>query len=268
MKLPLQGTLTMAALALATQAAAQVVFYENDNFGGRSMTVEGQNENFDRSGFNDRASSVVVYRDRWEVCTDARFQGRCTILRPGRYPSLNDLGLNDRISSVRPVDKNARVADQNYAPPPQPVYDNYPRHNERLHQEKVTSVRAIYGGQPEQRCWVEQQQEPAHSSANIPGAVIGGVLGGVIGHQVGSGRGNDLATVGGAVAGAAIGANVGRDNGDGYTHAVRRCENVASSGKPDHWDVTYMSGGVEHRMQTTYQPGPTVTVNAQGEPRS
>jgi hypothetical protein len=49
---------------------------------------------------------------------------------------------------------------------------------------------------------------------------------------------------------------------------VRRCENVATNGKPDHWDVTYQSRGVEHRMQTTYQPGPTVTVNAQGEPRS
>jgi uncharacterized protein YcfJ len=132
----------------------------------------------------------------------------------------------------------------------------------------VTSVRAIYGT-PEQRCWTEQQQQQGSTSgANIPGAVIGGVLGGVLGHQVGSGRGNDIATVGGAVAGAAIGANVGRDGSSGSTQSVRRCENVATSGNPDHWDVTYVSSGVEHRMQTTYRPGPTVTVNAQGEPRS
>jgi len=268
MKLLLKGTLTMAALALATQATAQVVFYEHDDFAGRSFTVEGQNENFERSGFNDRASSVVVYRERWEVCTDARFQGGCTVLRPGRYASLNALGLNDRISSVRPLGKDVRVSDNHYAPPPLPVYDNYPRRDERLHEARVTSVRAVYGNAPEQRCWTEQQQASHSSSANIPGAVIGGVLGGVIGHQVGSGRGNDIATVGGAVAGAAIGANVGRDSADGYTHAVRRCETVAASGTPDHWDVTYDDRGVEHRMQTTFRPGNTVTVNAQGEPRS
>ena len=267
MKLLLKSTLTMVGLALSTQAAAQIVFYEHDGFGGRAFTVEGSVENFDRSGFNDRASSVVVYREQWEVCTDARFQGSCMVLRPGRYSSLNALGLNDRISSVRPVDKHVRVSDNRYAPPPLPVYDNYPRHNEKLHEAKVTSVRAVHGA-PEERCWTEQQQEASHSSANIPGAIVGGVLGGVIGHQVGSGRGNDLATVGGAVAGAALGANVGRDSSSGYTHAVRRCENVASSGTPDHWDVTYNDHGVEHSMQTTYRPGPTVTVNAQGEPRS
>ena len=265
MKLLLKSTLTMAGLALATQAAAQIVFYEHDGFAGRSFNVEGQVDNFDRSGFNDRASSVIVYRDRWEVCTDARFQGSCTVLRPGRYSSLNALGLNDRISSVRLLDKNARVSDNHYAPPPLPVYDNYPRRNERLQQANVTSVREVYGS-PEERCWTEQQQEGNRGSANIPGALIGGVLGGVIGHQVGSGRGNDVATVGGAVVGAAVGANVGRDNE--YSHAVRRCDNVAANRTPDHWDVTYNYQGVEHRMQTTYRPGPTVTVNAQGEPRS
>jgi len=263
----LHSALTIAGFAMATQAAAQVVFYEHDDFGGRSFTVEGKTENFERAGFNDRASSVVVYRERWEVCTDARFKGGCTILRPGRYSSLNALGLNDRISSVRPVGKDARVADNHYAPPPIPVYDNYPRRNERLHEARVTSVRAVYGAY-EQRCWTEQQPATPQGGANIPGALIGGILGGVIGHQVGSGRGNDIATVGGAVAGAAIGANVGRDNADEYTRTVRRCENVATHGAPDHWDVTYEHGGVEHHIQTTYRPGATVTVNAQGEPRS
>ena len=265
MKLLLKGTMTAVGLALATQAAAQIAFYEHDSFAGRSFTAEGQVENFERTGFNDRASSVVVYRERWEVCTDARFGGACTTLRPGRYASLRDLGLNDRISSVRLVEKNARIADNHYAPPPVPVYDNYPRRNERLHDANVTSVRAVYGT-PEQRCWVEQQQSTS-SSMNVPGAVIGGILGGVLGHQVGSGRGNDVATVGGAVAGAAIGANVGRD-GSGQTQSVRRCENVAASGTPDHWDVTYQYHGVEHRMQTTYRPGATVKVNDHGEPRS
>jgi len=266
MKFLLKSTLTVAGLALATHAAAQISFYEHDGFAGRSFTVEGQVDNFAGTGFNDRTSSVVVLRDRWEVCTDAGFQGSCMILRPGRYPSLNALGLNDRISSVRRVHEKAHVADNHYAPAPLPVYDNHPRRDERLHEARVTSVRAVYGA-PEQRCWVEQQQAP-QGGPNVPGAIVGGVLGGVLGHQVGSGRGNDVATVGGAVAGAAIGANVGHGSSPGYGNDVRRCENVSTSGALDHWDVTYESGGVEHRMQTTYRPGPTVTVNAQGEPRS
>lgn len=31
---------------------------------------------------------MVVARDRWEVCEDARFDGRCVVLRPGRYAAL------------------------------------------------------------------------------------------------------------------------------------------------------------------------------------
>jgi hypothetical protein len=79
--------LTVATVAAATQAAAQVVFYEREGFDGRSFTTEKQVGNFERYGFNDRASSVVVLRDRWEVCTDTRFDGRCVVLRPGRIPS-------------------------------------------------------------------------------------------------------------------------------------------------------------------------------------
>ena len=52
-------------------------------------------------GFADRASSLVVSGASWEVCDNVGFNGRCIVLRPGRYPSLATLGLNDRISSVR-----------------------------------------------------------------------------------------------------------------------------------------------------------------------
>ena len=56
--------------------------------------------------------------DRWEVCDDARFSGRCVVLRPGWYPTLAALGLNDRVSSARIVSRNARVDDDRYAPAP------------------------------------------------------------------------------------------------------------------------------------------------------
>ncbi len=208
-----KATLMAAGMAVATHAAAQVTFYEREGFDGRSFTTQNQIVNFERHGFNDRASSVVVQRDRWEVCEDARFGGRCVVLRPGRYSSLAAMGLNDRVSSVRAVSRSARFDDSRYAPAPVAIYDDHRRPNERLYQANVTSVRAVVGP-PEQRCWVEREQVVQNSGdANVPGAIIGAVIGGILGHQVGSGRGNDVATVGGAVAGAAVGANVGRGGG-------------------------------------------------------
>ena len=266
--IPLLTVLVAAGFA-ATQAAAQVVFYEQDGFQGRSFTTEQEVSNFERYGFNDRASSVVVLRDRWEVCDGSRFRGRCVILRPGRYPSLEAMGINDRISSVRMVSTTARIQDSRYAPAPIPVYDNTRRNRERLFEADVTSVRAVVAASG-QRCWVERQQVSGdRGGVNVPGAVVGAVIGGVLGHQVGSGRGNDAATVGGAVVGGAIGSNVGRDGGQrGYTQDVQRCENTSEGAHPEYWDVTYNFRGQEHRIQMVAPPGPTVTVNEQGEPRA
>ena len=108
----LNTALAMAAVAISAQAVAGPTFYEREDFQGRSFTAEQQVRNFERIGFNDRASSVVVTGgrgERWEVCEDARFSGRCVVLRPGRYPSLAAMGLNDRVSSVRAVSRNTQV---------------------------------------------------------------------------------------------------------------------------------------------------------------
>ncbi|MGA7985235.1 MAG: beta/gamma crystallin-related protein [Burkholderiales bacterium] len=260
--------MAVAGLAIAAQAAAQVTFYEREGFHGRSFTTQRQIGNFARYGFNDRASSAEVVGKRWEVCEDVRFRGRCMVLRPGRYPSLAAMGLNNRVSSVRSVGKIARIGNDRYAPEPVAVHDYHRHKGERLFEAHVTSVHAVVGP-PTQRCWVEHQQiAPEKSRANVPGAIAGAVIGGILGHQVGNGRGQDLATVGGAVAGAAIGANVGRDGGQpAQTQDVKRCESVPSQARPEYWDVTYNFRGEGHRMQTTAPPGATVTVNAQGEPR-
>jgi len=256
----------MPVVAYNNDAPGQVTFYEREGFQGPSFTTEQEIGNLERNGFNDRASSVVVHSGRWEICEDARFNGRCLILRPGRYASLAAMGMNNSVSSVRTVSRDARIEDNRYAPAPMAAYDYRRGANERLYQARVTSVHAVLGT-PEQRCWVEQEQVPQERrGANVPGAVIGAVLGGILGHQVGGGRGQDIATVGGAVAGGAVGANVGRGGGTA-TKDVQRCENVSNSAKPDYWDVTYNFRGQEHRMQMTNEPGSTVTVNGQGEPR-
>jgi len=106
----LKKALALAAVAAATQAMAQVTFFEQDGFRGRSFTTQSQINDFERFGFNDRASSVVVAGENWEACENAQFGGRCVVLQPGQYPSLAAMGLNNRVSSVR--------AAQNAAPAP------------------------------------------------------------------------------------------------------------------------------------------------------
>ena len=142
------------------------------------------------------------------------------------------------------------------------------RENERLYEAKVTYVRAVVGP-PQQRCWVEPALVNSNAAGvNVPGAIIGGAIGGIIGHQIGGGRGQDIATGIGIVSGAAVGANVGRGSeGLVYSQDVQRCDYVPASAWPDYWDVTYVFAGYEHRAQMTALPGPTIWVNAQGEPR-
>ena len=264
----LKAALGATTILLATQAAAQITFYEHDGFRGRAFTTDKQIGDLQRFGFNDLASSVVVDRGRWEVCTDARFEGRCVVLRKGSYDSLSGLGMNDKISSVRPVNQQAVYQNEAPEPLPAPTYDYRRRANERVYDAPVTSVHAVVGP-PEQRCWVERQQvtEDRRGDTNVGGAVVGALLGGVLGHQVGGGRGKDVATAGGAIAGGLIGANAGRGDGGGtYSKDVQRCKEVASS-KPEYWDVTYDYRGTEHRIQMSTPPGNTIAVNARGEPR-
>jgi uncharacterized protein YcfJ len=262
----------IAGVVVATQAFAQVTFFERDSFGGRSYSTQDTVANLASSGFNDRASSAIVDRDRWEVCEDAAFRGRCMVLRPGRYPSLAEMGLNDRISSLRPVSSNTRFEDDRYAPQPVPAYDGRRRQGERLYEANVTAVRAVVGP-PQQRCWMEREQvsqQQERGDASVPGGIVGALIGGIIGHQIGGGTGRGIATVGGVVAGAAVGANLGRDNGgrQAVTQDVQRCRDEANQGAPAYWDVTYEFRGREHHMQVTSPPGATVTVNRQGEPRA
>jgi len=276
----LKSLLAVAGIVVATQAGAQITFYEGEGFRGRAFTADGTLWNFEPSGFNDRAASVAVQSGTWQVCEDAQFRGRCAILRPGNYPSLDRVGLDRRISSVRPVEEtgqyqepapppayDARPRQGQYQEPAQPAYDARPRQGEAFYQVPVSSVRAVVGP-PEQRCWVEREQVVENrGGANIPGAIVGGIIGGVLGHQIGGGHGRDIATAGGAVAGAAVGANTGRGGSVAYDQDVQRCQNVPSSAQPDYWDVSYNFRGIEHRVQLSTPPGQTITVNENGDPR-
>lgn len=250
--------------------AAHITFYEHEGFAGQSFNTEEPVSDFSRHGFNDRASSVVVLGDRWEVCEDNRFSGRCAVLRSGKYSSLAAMGLNNSISSVRAVSINARVDDHRYAPAPIAGYNFHRRNNERLYEANVTSVRAVLGTSGP-NCWVKREEvAQERRSVNVPGEIAGAIIGGILGHQVGDGRGHDIATAGGTVAGTAAGAQIGRGGSEQtlQTRDVERCDNVPNQANPDYWDVSYNFRGQAHRMQMTAPPGSTVTVNELGEPRA
>jgi len=198
-------------------------------------------------------SSVVVSRDTWLVCENEVYAGQCVSLRAGRYPSLQAMGLNNRISSARYGDDAALQADVPRRHDDEDLRgdgrDYSRRRNERTYLAPVLQARAVVGP-AEQRCWVAREQVVQQD-------------------DLGGGTGRDLATVGGAVAGATVGANMaGSGGGRRLGHReVERCANVQDA-RPVYWEVTSRFRGQDHQMQTRTQPGDTVRVNRQGEPRS
>jgi uncharacterized protein YcfJ len=258
----------ICAVAWSAPASARVTLYQDDDFQGQSFSTNRQVRNFVNIGFNDRASSIVVTDGRWEVCDDVGFAGACRVLRVGSYPSLRAMGMNDRVSSLRPLRAGARVADDRYGPeaPANPAWRR--RAGEPLFEAPVSEVRAIMGA-ADQRCWMERQDVVVENKPrnNVPGALLGALLGGVIGHQIGGGTGRDIATVGGAVAGGVVGSRVGPDGRTVESREVQKCRSVQSSATPAFWDVAYSFRGQAHHAQLKQPPGATITVNGQGEPR-
>ena len=88
-------------VARSVPAAAVATFYQGENFAGESFSARGAISSFAERGFDNHARSVVVEGGPMEVCIDVNYGGGCTVLKPGRYPTLGNLG--NHISSVRPV---------------------------------------------------------------------------------------------------------------------------------------------------------------------
>jgi uncharacterized protein YcfJ len=269
MKRSIQQVLALAALTAAASASAQITLYQGEGFRGRAYSTAGEVRDLGRLGrdsLDDRASSIVVERGRWEVCEQPRFRGRCVVLRRGSYDSLTRLGMENRISSLRPADERRRYEHEAEAPMERPDYAWRRRANERVYEAPVSAVRAVMGP-PTQRCWTERQQVGTTSGPSVGGAIAGAVIGGILGHQVGGGSGKNIATAGGAVAGAMIGSSVAGGNVRPITQDVQRCQSSVG-GTPAYYDVTYSFRGRAHQVQMSAPPaGRTIIVNANGEPR-
>lgn len=237
MRMELKALLAVAGVLVATQAAAQITFYDRVGFQGRAMTAEGTVPNLNRYGFNDQAASAIITSGKWEACDGANFTGQCVVLNPGSYGDLGSMGW--RISSVRPV---GEAVVQYQAPPPAAVITpapavvatappptTYVRPENQRFEARVVSVRAVLGT-PGQQCWVEREQI---GPLELPGAIIAGV--------------GDLLT--------------GRQRATYFEH----CTTVPPGARPDYWDVVYEFHGVQHQVQLRVPPGATIAVNANGE---
>lgn len=92
------------AAAVHAQGRPQIILYQEDNFRGNQLRLDGENARLKLDRFDDRASSVRVISGTWELCDDDVFKGRCiTVSRD--EPKLDRLGMDDRISSARPLSR-------------------------------------------------------------------------------------------------------------------------------------------------------------------
>lgn len=81
--------------------APSITLFDGRGFDGAAVTYEGEASAFGDSRFNDRASSLKV-DGVWEICIDTGFRGGCQVVDRD-VVDLGVLGLNNRISSARPV---------------------------------------------------------------------------------------------------------------------------------------------------------------------
>jgi hypothetical protein len=97
-----KSVVSLALCALAPVCgAADLTLYSEGEFQGRPLNVVIDLKQLGSLNFNDRASSLVIEKGAWVLCTDEDFTGKCVTLEPGRYGSLKDLGLDKSITSVR-----------------------------------------------------------------------------------------------------------------------------------------------------------------------
>ena len=78
-----------------------ITLYDEPLFGGRSISVKDSVDNLRSRGFHDRAESVRVVSGTWELCSEPGFRKCQTV--SGDVAHLSTLGLNKKLSSVRPV---------------------------------------------------------------------------------------------------------------------------------------------------------------------
>lgn len=80
---------------------AAVLLFDDGDFSGRSLAVNGPVPSLGQRDMGDRVSSADVRRGVWQLCEDTRYRGHCITLEAGRH----HIGgrLHDEASSIRPL---------------------------------------------------------------------------------------------------------------------------------------------------------------------
>ena len=99
---PLSIAAALAAWS-AVAVAQDITFFEYPDFNGRRFAASHAVTNMGETGFNDRASSVVIRNGSWQLCTDSHFRGRCVTLEAGQYRDLAQIGMSNQVSSARQI---------------------------------------------------------------------------------------------------------------------------------------------------------------------
>lgn len=94
---------SLTGVVMAQNASPQVTLCEREAYDGRSYVTHKRVGNLERAGFNERAVSLVVGPQRWEVCEAFHYRGRCAVVTEGRYPSPQAMGLQQGAFSIRIV---------------------------------------------------------------------------------------------------------------------------------------------------------------------
>jgi hypothetical protein len=96
--------------------------YTDVDFRGAVATFRQDEPDLSRTGLNDMISSMRVGPgERWEVCEDAFYRGRCLAVS-GEERDLRSISWNDTISSARRVGGDYLPPDAGGAPPYVPPY--------------------------------------------------------------------------------------------------------------------------------------------------
>lgn len=89
----------------------KITLFQNTNFGGKYLTLNGADSNLKDQDFNDRTSAVIVCSGKWVLYQDTNFGGQQWVVEEtggpngdGMYPSYKDWnGKNDSVSSLKPL---------------------------------------------------------------------------------------------------------------------------------------------------------------------
>ncbi|OYW87136.1 MAG: hypothetical protein B7Z22_05155, partial [Hyphomonas sp. 32-62-5] len=78
-----------------------IALFADGNYGGAFLGFDEGVADLSQYRFNDTASAIMINRGDWLVCEHADYRGQCELLEASTG-NLSTLGLNDKITSIRP----------------------------------------------------------------------------------------------------------------------------------------------------------------------